>query len=43
MATKLDTPEKALTNSDSDFYPNMHTLLRIMATLPVTSCECERS
>ena len=43
MAIKLDTPEKASTNSDSDFYPNIHTLLRIMATLPVTSCECKRS
>ena len=43
LAIELSTPEKALTNSDSDFFPNIHTLLKIMATLPVTSCECERS
>ena len=24
-------------------YPNLHVLLRICATIPVTSCECERS
>ena len=27
---------------ESDF-PNIHTLLRIICTIPVTSCECERS
>ena len=26
-----------------DMYPNLHVLLRICATIPVTSCECERS
>ena len=24
-------------------FPNIHTSLRILATIPVTSCECERS
>ena len=24
-------------------FPNIHTLLKITATQPVTSCECERS
>ena len=24
-------------------YPNLHVFLRICATIPVTSCECERS
>ena len=24
-------------------YPNIHTMLRLCATVPVTSCECERS
>ena len=24
-------------------YPNLHVLLRICATIPVTLCECERS
>ena len=26
-----------------DMYPNLHVLLRICGTIPVTSCECERS
>ena len=43
LASTLNTPEKALVHADKDFYPNIHTLLSIMATLPVTSCECERS
>ena len=42
-ASALNTPEKALAHADSDFYPNIQVLLRVMATLPVTSCECERS
>lgn len=43
LASKLDTPEKCLRHTDADFFPNIHTLLQIMGTLPVTSCECERS
>ena len=43
LASELNTPEKCLAHTDSDFFPNIHVLLRIMATLPVTSCECERS
>ena len=43
LASQLNTPEKALHHADKDFYPNINVLLRIMATLPVTSCECERS
>ena len=43
LASVLSTPEKALCHADKDFYPNIDVLLRIMATLPVTSCECERS
>ena len=39
----LNTPEKALDHADCDFFPNINTLLCIMGTLPVTSCECERS
>lgn len=39
----IDTPEKALPHADYDYYPNIYTLLVILATLPVTSCECERS
>lgn len=40
-AAELNTPEKALAYADNDFYPNIWTLLQIMASLPVTSCECE--
>ncbi|XP_065883923.1 52 kDa repressor of the inhibitor of the protein kinase-like [Dysidea avara] len=43
LAAQLNTPEKALPHADCDFYPNIHVLLSIMATLPVTSCECECS
>ena len=42
-AQELSTPEKVLAHTDYDYFPNIHTLLVIMATLPVTSCECERS
>ena len=27
----------------STFFPNIHTLLRLLATLPVTTAHCERS
>ena len=43
LASELNTPEKALSHTDKDFFPNIHVLLNIMASLPVTSCECERS
>jgi len=42
LASQLNTPEKAIPNADSVFYPNILVLLRIMATLPLTSCECKR-
>lgn len=43
IAAELNNPEKVLAHTDDDFFPNIHVLLRIMGTLPVTSCECERS
>ena len=43
LAVGLNTPEKVLMHTDKDYYPNIYTLLVIMATLPVTSCECERA
>ena len=43
LAKELGTPEKVLVHIDRDFFPNISTLFHIMATLPVTSCECERS
>lgn len=33
----------ALDVCDKELFPNIHTLLLIGATLPVTTCECERS
>ena len=42
LATTLNTPSK-VQHTDSDFFPNIEVLLKIMATLPVTTCECERS
>ena len=44
LAQELSIPEKTLKHTDSDYFPNIHTLIIIiLATLPVTSCECERS
>ena len=34
---------KASTAADKDMFSNIHTLLKIAATQPVISCECERS
>jgi len=41
LASQFNTAEKALCHADKDFYSHINVLLRIMATLPVTSCECE--
>lgn len=43
LASELNTPGKTLQYADKDFYPNINVLLRIMVTIPVMSCECERS
>ena len=37
-----DTASKALLHASVSMFPNIHCLLRIICTLPVTSCECER-
>ena len=42
-ALEINTPEKCLNEVDPDYFPNISTLINLMATLPVTSCECERS
>ena len=34
---------KAIEKCDKDFSPNIHTLLRLGCTLPITSCENERA
>ena len=38
-STLTDTLKQA----DKLLYPNIHCFIRIMCTLPVTSCECERT
>lgn len=38
-----DTPAKALKKANESIFPNIHQLLRIICTIPVSSCECERS
>ena len=38
-----DSCAASLTACDPDDFPNLYILLKIVATLPVTSCECERS
>lgn len=38
-----DNLTSTLDKCDRDIFPNINTLLRIAATLPVTTCECERS
>ena len=43
QAASLDTPVKVLPLADPDYYPNIRTIFLVLATLPVTSCECERS
>ena len=43
---KHDFPEtlaKTLQQTNCAFYPNIYNMLQISATLPVTSCECERA
>ena len=43
IAEKFKTPEKALKNIGKDVYPNVHVLLFLATTIPVTSCKCARS
>lgn len=42
-SVNYDTTPKALAEADETFFPNIHTLLHIAATSPVTSVVCERS
>ena len=43
LSDEWNTIVEALKQIDSDFFPNLNTILRIAATYPVTTCECERS
>ena len=38
-----DSPREALHHAAEAMFPNINILLRLVCTLPVTSCECERS
>ncbi|CAM1304643.1 Uncharacterised protein r2_g1450 [Pycnogonum litorale] len=40
---KPSTAAKTLKICDQLLFPNIHQLLCLLCTLPVTSCECERS
>ena len=37
------SPAKAIKECDATDFPNISDLLTIACTMPVTSCECERS
>ncbi|KAL9977462.1 hypothetical protein ACROYT_G014868 [Oculina patagonica] len=37
------SPAVAIKDCDDDLFPNISILLKIACTIPVTSCECERS
>ena len=39
----LTSPSSAIKDCDAEIYPNIRTLLQLACTIPVTSCECERS
>ena len=39
----LDTPSKSPEHTNESMFPNIHILMRLICTLPVTSSECERS
>ena len=38
-----ESPAQAIDDCDTDMYPNFFILLKIACTIPVISCECERS
>ena len=38
-AKNANTTEKALVHVDKDYFPNICSLMMIMVTIPVTSCE----
>ena len=40
---KPASPAQAIEDCDRDLFPNVFTLLQLACTIPVTSCECERS
>ena len=43
LPKELSGPLDALQHCNRNLFPTVHRLLTIMATLPVTTCSCERS
>jgi hypothetical protein len=43
MKIKHDNIADSLREADATGYPNMNTAFTLLANLPITSCECERS
>lgn len=43
VVQSLSSPTEVLSHTDPDYFPNIYKLMIIMTTIPVTSCECERS
>ena len=41
--TVPDTPTTSLLHATESIFPNINSLLRLINTLPVTTCECKRS
>jgi len=39
----LQLTDSQISNADNDLYPNGHVILKLLLTLPVRSCACERS
>ena len=37
------TPTNALVYATPDIFPNIHCLMHLVCTIPISSCECERS
>ena len=39
----LQLTDSQISYADTDLYPNGHVILKLLLTLPVCSCACERS
>ena len=43
VSSRPSSPAQSIKDCDQDLYPNIYILLQIACTVPVSSCECERS
>ena len=43
MQTVPKRISETILSSDKEFYPNINTILNILAVVPATTCTCERS